>query len=116
MAENDKEMTPEELLRKATWYYLGVGILWLALILSGIALERFGFTAGLLAGVLPGEVRALHQQLDEEQSNLSTLTDERDQIKVRLDRFREAQNSYAQCNAKLQQLRQTLQQASAPQG
>ena len=116
MAKNEKEMTPEELIRKTTWHSLGVGILWLALILSGIALERFGLTAGVLAGVLPGEAQALHQQLDEEQKNLSILTSERDQIKVQMDHLREIQDSYAQCNTHLQQLRETLQQASAPQG
>ena len=115
MAENDKEMTPEELIRKATWRYLGIGALWLVLTLAGIALERFGLTTELLVGVLPGEVQALRQQLGEEQHNLSTLTSERDQIKVQLDRLREARESYAQCNAKLQQLKETRQQTLAPQ-
>jgi len=115
MAENNKEMTPEEVLRRATLHYIGVGALWLALIFSGIALERLGLTVGLLVGVLPGEVQALRQQFSEEQHNLSTLTSERDQLKVRLDRLREARESYTQCNAKLQQLKETLQQASAPQ-
>ena len=38
----EEQLSAEEELKKATWGYIGVGVLWLSLITSGIALERFG--------------------------------------------------------------------------
>ena len=55
----EEQMSAEEALKKATWGYVGVGVLWLSLILSGIALERLGLSDGFLTGLLPGEVHAL---------------------------------------------------------
>jgi hypothetical protein len=108
MAENDKEMTPEEMIRKATWRSISIGILWIALVIAGIALERFGLTGGLFSGVLPGEVGALRQQISEERNSLSALTSERDQIKVDLEGLRKARESYVQCNNRLQELQENL--------
>ena len=113
MAEYDKEAA-EEMIRKTTWRSLGVGALWLALIFAGIALERLGLASGLLAGILPGEVQTLRQQLNEEQSDLTTLASDKEQIQARLDSLRKARDSYAQCKTQLQQLRETSQPASTP--
>ena len=106
MAEYDKEAA-EELIRKTTWRSVGIFILWFALFLSGIALERLGLATGLLVGVLPGEVQTLRQQLNEEQDNLLALTSEKEEIQARLDGLREARDSYVQCKTQLRQLRET---------
>ena len=55
----EEQLSAEEALKKATWGYVGGGVLWLSLILSGIALERLSLSDGFLTGLLPGEVHAL---------------------------------------------------------
>ena len=57
MAEEQTEAGEE--LSKATWHYIGVGTLWISLILSGVAFERLGLTTDILTGLLPGEVNSL---------------------------------------------------------
>ncbi len=55
----DETLSAGEQLKKATWGYVGVGVLWLSLIISGMALERLDLTSGLLTGILPGAVNTL---------------------------------------------------------
>ncbi len=105
-----KEMTPEEILRQQTWRYLGIGALWLALILSGIAFERIGLTTGILSSILPGEVTALRRQLKEEETSLAALTKEREELREQLEQLRTAKASYDACRSRLEQLK--MKQAS----
>ncbi|MEW6298257.1 MAG: hypothetical protein AB1671_11010 [Thermodesulfobacteriota bacterium] len=79
MADTAKQ-PDDKALEKAVWHYVGVGVLWIALVLSGIALERLGLTSGLLAGVLPGEVGGLRAQVAECENNLRSVNQERDLI------------------------------------
>jgi hypothetical protein len=78
MADDVKHQNDDKTLEKAVWHYVGVGVLWIALILSGIALERLGLTSAILAGVLPGEVGSLRQQVAECHDNLRNVNQERD--------------------------------------
>ena len=41
MAEANS-VTESEEISKAVWHYVGVGVLWLSLIFTGLALERLG--------------------------------------------------------------------------
>jgi len=79
--ENTAHNAPEESMEKAIWGYVGTAVLWLALLLSGIALERLGLTSGILSGVLPGEVGTLRNQVTELSRDLGTVKLERDNLK-----------------------------------
>jgi hypothetical protein len=57
-------------IEKAVWHYVGVGVLWLALFLTGMAFERLGLTSGLFTSVFPGETGALRTQAAEYKSKL----------------------------------------------
>ena len=62
--EEVKQVTTEgEELSKAVWHYVGVGVLWLSLILTGLALERLGLTSNYFTSVLPGEVDDDHHRI-----------------------------------------------------
>lgn len=74
----DSSYQDDKALEKAVWHYVGVGVLWIALVLSGIALERLGLTSGFLASVLPGEVGGLRTQIAECEHNLRSVNQERD--------------------------------------
>lgn len=78
MADHAQPPSDDKALEKAVWHYVGVGVLWVALIFSGIALERLGLTTGLLSGVLPGVVGNLRTQVAECESNLRNVNQERD--------------------------------------
>ena len=49
----EEQLSAEEELKKATWGYIGVSVLWLSLIISGMALERLDLTSGYLTSLLP---------------------------------------------------------------
>jgi hypothetical protein len=59
-------------IEKAVWHYVGVAVLWLALLFSGMAVERLGLTSGILSGVLPGETGSLRNQVAEYKSKIQT--------------------------------------------
>lgn len=59
-------------IEKAVWHYVGVGVLWLALFLTGMAFERLGLTSGIFSGVFPGETGTLRNQAAEYKSKLQT--------------------------------------------
>jgi hypothetical protein len=71
----------EQSLEKAVWKYVGKGVLWLALLLSGLAVERLGISTNLLAGVLPGEVSTLRTQISECSRDLGAVKLERDNLR-----------------------------------
>src|SRR5690349_5161612 len=63
----------EESLEKAVWGYVGTAVMWLSLLLSGIAVERLGITSGILSGVLPGEVSTLRAKVTEQARDLENV-------------------------------------------
>jgi hypothetical protein len=68
----------DKTIEKAVWHYIGVGVLWLSLFLTGVALERLGLTSSILSGILPGEVGSLRTQATECERNLGTVKLDRD--------------------------------------
>jgi hypothetical protein len=73
---------PEDVpMEKVVWGYVGTGVLWIALLLTGIALERLGLTSGILSGVLPGEVGTLRNQVTDLSRDLGAVKLERDNLK-----------------------------------
>ncbi len=105
----EQQGTEDESLSKLTWGYLGVGVLWISLVLTGIAFERLGLTTTLFSGVLPGEVGSLRVQNAEYELNLKTVTQDRDVLSRRADTFKrqleQAENRAADLQTQLDQLK-----------
>jgi hypothetical protein len=59
-------------IEKAVWHYVGIAVLWLSLLLTGIAVERLGLTSGFLSGILPGETGSLRNQVADYKSKVQT--------------------------------------------
>lgn len=79
---NTVSTAPEDnSVEKAVWGYVGTGVLWLALLLSGIAFERLGLTSNILTGILPGEIGTLRAQVEEMSRDLGKVKLERDNLK-----------------------------------
>ena len=70
----------EQSMEKAIWGIVGTAVLWIGLLLSGIALERLGLTSGILSGVLPGETGSLRNQVTECQSDLKDANQAKDEM------------------------------------
>ena len=104
------EQNEEQSLSKLAWGYVGVGVLWFALLISGVALERLGLTSGILTSVLPGEVGELRQQNAEYEANLKEVTQDRDVTSRRADTF---QRQLEQAENKAQDLQTQLDQLKA---
>ncbi len=102
-------MAEEQSLAKLTWGYVGVGVLWLALLLAGIAFERLGLTTSLFSGALPGEVGSLREQNAECEGNLKSVTQDRDVLSRRADTFKrqleQAENKAQDLRAEVDQLK-----------
>ena len=75
-------------IERAVWHYVGVGVLWLSLFFTGVALERLGLTTWMLSGILPGEVGSLRAQATERERNFGTVKLERDILKRQEDTLR----------------------------
>ena len=81
--ENAGHNTPEEQpLEKVIWGYVGTGVLWISLLLSGLAVERLGLTSNILSGILPGESGALREQVTTCTRDLGAIKNERDTNKL----------------------------------
>ncbi|MCY4387757.1 MAG: hypothetical protein OXC18_11700 [Desulfurellaceae bacterium] len=78
MASDTEQTGGDSGLSKAVWHYISVGVLWLGLILTGLAFERLGLTTSYLTGILPGEVNSLRTQVAELEGNNQELTHDRD--------------------------------------
>jgi hypothetical protein len=113
----EQQGVEDESLAKLAWGYVGVGVLWLALVLAGIAFERLGLTSTLFSGVLPGEVGSLRIQNAEYDLNLKEVTQDRDVLSRRADTFRrqveQAENRVAELQTRLDQLTATAPPAPA---
>lgn len=80
---NTVNNTPEEQpLEKVIWGYVGTAVLWISLLLTGLALERLGLTANMLSGILPGEVGTLREQVTTCTRDLGVVKNERDTNKL----------------------------------
>jgi hypothetical protein len=74
--------TPEDnSVEKAVWGYVGTGVLWISLLLTGIAFERLGISSNVLSGILPGEVATFRNQVTELSRDLGVLKLDRDNLK-----------------------------------
>lgn len=62
----------DQTIEKAVWHYVGIGVLWLSLFLTGMAFERLGLTSSIFAGVFPGETGTLRTQIEEYKGKLQT--------------------------------------------
>ncbi|HXG19943.1 MAG TPA: hypothetical protein VNN62_12840 [Methylomirabilota bacterium] len=74
------QMEEDKTIEKAVWGIVGTAVLWIGLVLSGIAIERLGLTSGLLSGVLPGETGSLRNQIAECQNNLKSVNQKSDEM------------------------------------
>lgn len=113
MAE-ERQVVEEESLGKLAWGYVGVGVLWFSLVISGIALERLGLTSSVLTGVLPGEVSELRQQNMEFDENLKSVTQERDVLSRRADTFQRQLEQEKTKVADLKKERDALKSSATP--
>lgn len=109
----EKQHAADDDLSKAVWHYVGVGILWIALILTGLALERLGLTSGYLTGVLPGEVGELRAKNEELETNLRAVMDENQRLSGLIGRERQTQEALDICQSEKRQLEAELKQAKA---
>jgi hypothetical protein len=88
MASTVTQSSDDKTVEKAVWHYVGVGVLWASLFLTGMAFERLGLTSWILSGVLPGEVGSLRVQTTECTRNLGAVKLERDISKRQEDTLR----------------------------
>jgi hypothetical protein len=87
----------DKTIEKAVWHYVGVGVLWTSLFLTGMAFERLGLTSNIFAGVFPGETGALRNQAEEYKNKLQTTERSLDEmmrtkqaLEVEVSRLRKA--------------------------
>ena len=114
MAVEDMRAGPEEeAVQKVVWGYVGKVVLWIALALSGLALERLGLTSDILSGVLPGEVQTLRANVDETERKVSATKGERDTISIQIDYIVEAPDQLEQCLDEIKQIEASLQDSPA---
>jgi len=73
--------TEDSSVEKAVWSYVGTGLFWVLLLLSGIIIERLGLSSNILSGIVPGEIGTLRAQVSEQARDLGTLKLERDNLK-----------------------------------
>ena len=81
MAADVTNASDDKTMEKAVWHYVGVGLLWISLLFSGVALERLGLTSWIFASIVPGEVGSLRAQAAECERNLGTVKLDRDNLK-----------------------------------
>jgi len=82
MANTVNNAPEEQSIEKAVWGYVGTGVLWISLVLSGMAFDRLGLTSNMLTSILPGEVGSLRTQVTECTRELGTVKNERDSNKL----------------------------------
>ncbi len=112
----DEHLSAEEKLKKATWGYIGVGILWLSLIISGIALERLDLTSGFLTGLLPGTVNTLRADNAALNDQVRELKDSKQRLDGLIGRERATAEALDYCQAENREINAELKalRASTP--
>lgn len=81
MANTVHNAAEDNSVEKAVWGYVGTAVLWISLLLTGIALERLGLSSGILSGILPGEVGTLRNQVADVSRDLGAVKLERDNLR-----------------------------------
>ena len=81
MANAVNNVPEDNSVEKAVWSYVGTGVLWISLLLTGIAFERLGISSNILSGILPGEVGTLRSQVTEMSRDLGVVKLDRDNLK-----------------------------------
>lgn len=104
MANTVNNAPEEQPLEKVIWGYVGTGVLWISLLLTGLAVERLGLTSSILTGVLPGEVGTLRQQVATCTRDLGVTKNERDSNKLTESALR----------VEVEKLKKQVASASAP--
>ena len=112
----DEHLSAEEKLKKATWSYIGVGVLWLALIISGMAFERLDLTSGFLTGLLPGAVNTLRADNAVLNEQVRELKDAKQRLDGLIGRERATAEALDYCQAENREINAELKtlRASAP--
>ncbi|HXG21487.1 MAG TPA: hypothetical protein VNN62_20730 [Methylomirabilota bacterium] len=109
MAETTKVTEGEE-ISKAVWHYVGVGVLWLSLIFTGLALERLGLTSNYLTSVIPGEVNSLKSRVDSLETEKRKVADENQRLKGLIGREQATADALNICQGEKQKLEAELKQ------
>jgi hypothetical protein len=108
-----KQVTEGEEISKAVWHYVGVGVLWISLILTGLIIERLGLTSGYFTSVIPGEVGTLRERNTEQEANLRKVMDENQRIKGLIGREAATAEALDICQKEKKKLEDDLKQAKA---
>lgn len=118
MASESEQAVEDSSLSKAAWHYLGIGVLWLSLFITGVAFERLGLTTAYLTGLLPGEVNSLKTQVAELEGANKDLTHDRDRaaktrntLEVEVSKLTRIQR---ELDAEIDSLKATQTAASTP--
>ena len=109
MAE-EKKVTEGEEISKAVWHYVGVGVLWLSLIFTGLAIERLGLTSRYLTGVIPGEVNMLKKQVAEFETNQRDVMDENQRLKGLIGREQATADALNICQSEKKKIEDEFKQ------
>jgi len=112
MAETQKVAASED-LSKAVWHYVGVGVLWLSLIFTGLALERLGLTSSYLTSVIPGEVNTLKSQVTDYEANQRKVMDENQRLKGLIGREQATSDALNICQSEKKKFEDELKQIKA---
>lgn len=108
MAERVRE---GEEISKAVWGHVGAGVLWISLVLTGLALERLGLTSDYLTGVLPGEVSTLRAKNEELDSQLRAVRDENQRVKGLIGREQATADALNICQSEKKKIEEELKLA-----
>jgi hypothetical protein len=106
----EKVIQGEE-LSKAIWGYVGTGVLWISLFLTGLAVERLGLTSDYLTGILPGEVGTLREKNEELDKQLRAVKDENQRVKGLIGREQATADALNICQGEKKKLEDELKLA-----
>ena len=112
MAEVKQVIEGDE-ISKAVWHYVGVAVLWISLILTGLALERLGLTSHYFTGVIPGEVGGLRTKNAEYETNLRKVMDENQRLNGLIGRERQTAEALDICQGEKKKIEDELKQVKA---
>ena len=96
--------TEGEELSKAIWHYVGVAVLWLSLLFSGLAVERLGLTSNYLTSIIPSEVGQLKKANADNQDNQRKIMDENQRLKGLIGREQACQDALNICQGEKKKL------------
>lgn len=108
-----KRVAEGDEISKAVWHYVGVGVLWLSFIFTGLALERLGLTSGYLTSVIPGEVNVLKKQVAEFETNQRKVMDENQRLKGLIGREQATADALDICQSEKKKIEDELKQIKA---